>query len=131
PAADTELLAVHEALDRLARDYTIQAEGVKLRYFGGWTNEEAAGKLQISATTVKKYWAFARTWLPQEIREKQEGVGSGQTDSGIHFLPSSFHGAPRNLGQSRETILGENLYLPATSFSQNIALVDSDQNRVI
>ena len=68
PATDTELLAVHEALDRLARDHAIQAEVVKLRYFGGWTNEETAEILHISITTVKKYWAFSRAWLHQAIK---------------------------------------------------------------
>jgi RNA polymerase sigma factor (TIGR02999 family) len=69
PATDTELLAVHEALDQLTRDHAIQAEVVKLRYFGGWTNEETAEILQISITTVKKYWAFSRAWLHQAIKD--------------------------------------------------------------
>ena len=68
PQADDELLAVHEALDKLAGKYPVQAEVVKLRYFGGRTNEEVAQILDISLSTVKNYWAFARAWLLQEIK---------------------------------------------------------------
>jgi RNA polymerase sigma factor (TIGR02999 family) len=68
PQADDELLAVHEALDKLATEYPVQAEVVKLRYFGGRTNEEVAEILDISVSTVKNYWAFARAWLLQEIK---------------------------------------------------------------
>jgi len=67
PEADAELLAVHEALDELAKEYPVQAEVVKLRYFGGQTNEETARILGISLTTVKTYWAFSRAWLLQQI----------------------------------------------------------------
>jgi len=68
PEADAELLAVHEALNALAKEYPMQAEVVKLRYFGGQTNEETAQLLGISLTTVKNYWAFARAWLLQQIQ---------------------------------------------------------------
>jgi RNA polymerase sigma factor (TIGR02999 family) len=68
PEADAELLAVHEALEELAKEYPMQAEVVKLRYFGGQTNEETAQLLGISPTTVKNYWAFARAWLLQQIQ---------------------------------------------------------------
>ena len=68
PEADAELLAVHEALDELAKEYPMQAEVVKLRYFGGQTNEETAQLLGISLTTVKNYWAFARACLLQQIQ---------------------------------------------------------------
>ncbi len=68
PQADNELLAVHEALDKLAKIYPVQAEVVKLRYFGGRTNEEVAQILDVSLSTVKNHWAFARAWLLQEIK---------------------------------------------------------------
>jgi RNA polymerase sigma factor (TIGR02999 family) len=68
PEADAELLAVHEALEELAKEYPMQAEVVKLRYFGGQTNEATAHLLGISLTTVKNYWAFARAWLLQQIQ---------------------------------------------------------------
>jgi RNA polymerase sigma factor (TIGR02999 family) len=68
PQADDELLAVNEALEKLARTRPVPAEVVKLRYFGGRTNEEVAQILGISLSTVKNYWAFARAWLLQEIK---------------------------------------------------------------
>ena len=68
PAEDEQLVAVHEALDRLAKDHPIQAEVVKLRYFVGMTNEEIAEVQGISVATVKNYWTFARTWIFNEIR---------------------------------------------------------------
>ena len=67
PAADEQLLAVHELLDTLAKEHPIQAEVVKLRYFAGMTNEETAQVLGISLTTTKAYWRFARTWILHAI----------------------------------------------------------------
>ena len=67
PETDHQLLALHEALDRLAVEHPTQAELVKLRYFAGMTNEEAAEMLGISISTVKNYWAFSRAWLLREI----------------------------------------------------------------
>src|SRR5215472_4296758 len=68
PQADAELLAVDEALDELTRGYPVQAEVVKLRYFGGRKNEEVAQILGVSVSTVKNYWAFSRAWLAQKIK---------------------------------------------------------------
>jgi RNA polymerase sigma factor (TIGR02999 family) len=68
PQSDDELIAVHEALDKLAKQNPVQAEVVKLKYFGGQTNEETAQILGISITTVKNYWAFSRAWLLDEIK---------------------------------------------------------------
>ena len=67
PDPDKNLLAVHEALDGLAKSHPVQAELVKLRYFGGLTNEEAAEILGVSISTTKTYWAFSRAWLLREI----------------------------------------------------------------
>lgn len=67
PQADDELLAVHEVLDRLAKEHPAQAEVVRLRYFGGCTNDEVAEILGISISTVKNYWAFSRAWLLEQI----------------------------------------------------------------
>ncbi len=68
PSADDQLLAVHEALDKLALEHPPQAEVVKLRYFAGLTNEEVAQILNISVSTTKNYWTFARAWLFHEIK---------------------------------------------------------------
>jgi RNA polymerase sigma factor (TIGR02999 family) len=67
PSADDQLLAVNEALDRLAAQDPTEAELVKLRYFVGLTTEEAASLLDISPRTARNYWAHARTWLYHEI----------------------------------------------------------------
>ncbi len=68
PEADDELLAVNDALEKLVSAHPQQAEVVKLRYFGGRSNEEVAQLLDISVSTVKNYWTFARAWLLQEIK---------------------------------------------------------------
>jgi RNA polymerase sigma factor (TIGR02999 family) len=67
PGADQQLLAVHEVLDKLAKEHPAQAEVVKMRYFVGMTNEEIAQLLGVSVTTVKNYWMFARAWILHEI----------------------------------------------------------------
>jgi RNA polymerase sigma factor (TIGR02999 family) len=65
PAAD--LLALDEALERLAARDPVKADLVKLRYFAGMTIEEAAQALGISAATAKRYWAYSRAWLYEAI----------------------------------------------------------------
>jgi len=65
---DEELLAVHEALDKLAAEDPQKAELTKLRYFVGMTFEEAAEVLGISVATAKRHWAYARAWLNTEIQ---------------------------------------------------------------
>ena len=70
---DEQILEIHEALDRLAGDHPEKAELVKLRYFVGLTNEEAAEVLGISAPTATRYWAFARVWLFRNISRQREG----------------------------------------------------------
>jgi len=68
PAEDDQLLAVNEALEKLQAQHPAQAQVVKLRYFGGMSNEEVAQALNISVSTVKTYWTFARAWLFDAIR---------------------------------------------------------------
>ena len=62
------LLVVEEALERLAAEDRTKAELVKLRFFVGLTNAEAATVLGLSEPTVKRYWDYARAWLMGEIR---------------------------------------------------------------
>jgi RNA polymerase sigma factor (TIGR02999 family) len=62
-----DLLALDEALTRLAAREPAKAELVKLRYFAGLSIDEAADLMHISRTTAKRYWAFARAWLLAEI----------------------------------------------------------------
>jgi RNA polymerase sigma factor (TIGR02999 family) len=71
PAAAAEaehVLAVNDALVRLAATDPARAEFVKLRYFTGLTLEETAQILGISESTAKRRWTFARAWLVREIR---------------------------------------------------------------
>lgn len=70
PAEEDQLLAVDEALELLSREHPVQAQVVKLRYFGGMTNEEVAQALELSVSTVKNYWIFARAWLFDAIRKQ-------------------------------------------------------------
>jgi DNA-directed RNA polymerase specialized sigma24 family protein len=62
------LLAVNDALDRLAALDAPKAELVKLRYFAGLTLEDTAAAMDISLATAKRWWTFARAWLYHEIR---------------------------------------------------------------
>ena len=66
-AADDELLAVHETLERLAQHDARKAELVQLRYFAGLTIEQAAEVLGIAVPTAKRDWTYARAWLFKEI----------------------------------------------------------------
>jgi RNA polymerase sigma factor (TIGR02999 family) len=68
-ADDDQLLAVHEALDRLAAHAAAKAELVKLRFFAGLTMEQAARVLGYSEPTAKRHWAYARAWLYREINQ--------------------------------------------------------------
>jgi RNA polymerase sigma-70 factor (ECF subfamily) len=62
-----EVVALHEALDELARIDPRQSRIVELRYFGGLTIEETAQALDLSPATVKREWSTARAWLYKEI----------------------------------------------------------------
>ena len=62
-----EILALHQALERLESKDRRMAEVVKLRYFVGMTVEETAAALEISKATVKREWQFARLWLFREL----------------------------------------------------------------
>ncbi len=68
PSADDQVLAINEALDKLTAEHPVQAEVVKLRYFGGLTNAQVSDVLGVSVSTVKNYWAFSRAWLLSEIK---------------------------------------------------------------
>jgi RNA polymerase sigma factor (TIGR02999 family) len=71
PEPVEDLLALDEALGKLAAKDPVKAELVKLRYFAGMTIEEAAAALGISNATAKRYWTYSRTWLYQEIAGEQ------------------------------------------------------------
>jgi RNA polymerase sigma factor (TIGR02999 family) len=69
PIPDDQLLAVDEALDKLASEHPRQAELVKLRYFVGMTVQQAAQVLGISADTAKSDAVYARAWLFREMKK--------------------------------------------------------------
>jgi RNA polymerase sigma factor (TIGR02999 family) len=66
-ASDDTLLLVNEALEKLEREDAKAAELVKLRFFGGLTLEQAGEVLGFSERTAKRFWAFARAWLFDEM----------------------------------------------------------------
>jgi RNA polymerase sigma factor (TIGR02999 family) len=63
-----DLVALDEALERLAAFDPEQARLVELRFFGGLTVEETAEAMSISAATVKRHWAVASAWLARELQ---------------------------------------------------------------
>ena len=69
PSSDSELLAIHEALDELAATDPQGAEIVKLRFFVGFTLEEIAENTGVTIRTVSRQWAFARGWLKTKLEE--------------------------------------------------------------
>jgi RNA polymerase sigma factor (TIGR02999 family) len=65
-----DLLALDEALTALAAVDGTKAEVVKLRYFAGLTLEQAAQALDISPTTAKRHWIYAKAWLYGRLRSR-------------------------------------------------------------
>jgi RNA polymerase sigma factor (TIGR02999 family) len=72
PMPDEDLLALDEAMTRLAAEDPIRARLVQLRFYAGLSNEDAAKVLGISGVTAKRYWRYARAWLHREV-----GKGEG------------------------------------------------------
>jgi len=68
-ADDDTLLLVNDALEKLASEDPQAAEIAKLRFFGGLTLAEAGQVLGVTDRTAKRYWAYARAWLFDEIRQ--------------------------------------------------------------
>jgi RNA polymerase sigma factor (TIGR02999 family) len=62
-----EILALDDALERLAAEEPQSAEVVKLRYFAGLTIDQAADALGISARTANRHWFYARAWLYEQL----------------------------------------------------------------
>ncbi len=76
-----DVLAVDEALSKLAVEDPAKAELVKLRYFAGLSVEDAGRVLGISRTTADRYWAYARVWLYSELSD------GGSRDAGPKKSP--------------------------------------------
>jgi RNA polymerase sigma factor (TIGR02999 family) len=79
PVLCEDLLALDEALERLAEKDAVKAELVKLRHFAGLTVDQAAQALGISPATADRYWAYARAWLHTEITRGDEAAAGGQS----------------------------------------------------
>ena len=67
PPLNVDLVALNEALLLLEQKHPRAAKVVELRYFGGMTEKEGAEALEISVTTLKREWAFARAWLFKQL----------------------------------------------------------------
>ena len=67
PSSGVDVLALHEAIERLGQLDPRQARVVELRYFGGLSIEDTAEALAISISSVKREWAIARAWLRREL----------------------------------------------------------------
>lgn len=74
PMPDDQLLALDEALDHLSTVDTRAAEMVKLCFFVGLTQEEAAHELGVSLSTAERIWGFARAWLLREVKKQTSGA---------------------------------------------------------
>ena len=71
-ATPDQLLAIDEAVAKLARDDPAAAQLVELRYFAGLTVQEAGKAIGISTSTAYRHWNYARAWLHSELREASE-----------------------------------------------------------
>jgi RNA polymerase sigma factor (TIGR02999 family) len=71
--SDEQVLALHEALERLEKKDKRKADLVRLRFFAGLSNEQAARVLGVSASTADNDWAYARSWLRLEIGGERSG----------------------------------------------------------
>jgi RNA polymerase sigma factor (TIGR02999 family) len=72
PGPRPDLLALDEALSRLAVKQPLKAELVQLRFFAGLTMPEAARALGLSLATAERYWTFARSWLYAELADPDQ-----------------------------------------------------------
>ena len=69
PSRHLDLIALDEALDKLASHDSRKAELVKLRYFAGLTIRQAAAALGIAESTADADWAYAKSWLRVELAD--------------------------------------------------------------
>jgi RNA polymerase sigma factor (TIGR02999 family) len=72
PPLDLDVIAVDQALTRLAELYPDQGRLVELRYFGGLTIEETGEVMDMSPASVKRQWVLARAWLHREMNPERQ-----------------------------------------------------------
>ncbi len=82
PERSGELLALDDALVRLAQVDARKSQVVELRFFAGMTAEESAEVLGVSANTVLRDWDFARAWLRRDLSGKQSSERAGTSAMG-------------------------------------------------
>ncbi len=78
-ATPSEVLAVHEALQALGASHPRQARLVELRFYGGFSETEAAEVLDVSRATLSRDWRFAKVWL-QRLMTQHADVGATSAD---------------------------------------------------
>jgi RNA polymerase sigma-70 factor, ECF subfamily len=71
-----ELLALNEALEKLAEFDKLKSQIVELRYFGGFTVDEVADILEISSSTVATHWRLAKAWLKSRLKSYDDCIGN-------------------------------------------------------
>lgn len=86
-ASDDDVLAIDEALTRLALESQAGAELVKLRFFAGMTLGEAAEALNMARRTADREWAFARAWLFEALSERSTSDSSNTRPSSLRTEP--------------------------------------------
>jgi RNA polymerase sigma factor (TIGR02999 family) len=84
PMPPEELLALDEAITKLAEEDPSKARFVELRYFAGLSLEEAARAIGVSTATAKRYWRYARAWLHRQVAGE---VPSQTAARGNHEIP--------------------------------------------
>jgi RNA polymerase sigma factor (TIGR02999 family) len=72
PMADGDFLALDDAMTRLAAEEPVMVQLVRLRFYAGLSNKEAASALAISTATAKRYWRYARAWLHRDVCKKND-----------------------------------------------------------
>jgi len=82
PASGVDVLALDEAMERLAAAEPEAARVVEMKFFGGASEPEIASVLNISDRTVRRHWTYARAWLFRELRGMQKSEGGGDGESG-------------------------------------------------
>ena len=76
PEPDADLIALDDALRKLAEVCPLHAHIVELRYFAGLTGEQAARLVGVSASTADRHWVFARAWLRREMQGNKNSENS-------------------------------------------------------
>ncbi len=77
PVRSEDVLALDEALERLAGFAPVQARIVEMRFFGGMTTPELARALDLSESTIERHWRLARAWLRSELGDRARNRGDG------------------------------------------------------